>query len=303
MMWFRASITTLVHTDTVEAFVSTLANVSVGGTTGLVLDADSKEELVGVAAAGGFSSGTGVAGSVSVTVLDETTRAFIQNGAIVTASVTTNAGKPNVRLSADDKTTLVAVAGQIAAGGDGAAGVGADAASIIKTTDVFIGSNVTATVAGDILLLSTSVEDLTSVAAGLTASGGNSGTVDLGVHVFDIVTRAFIGDDPADTFPSQGAGNVTADGNVIIDADDRLEIDKVVVAAAVGSSFGGAGALGVSTIDKVVEAFVAQVLMSQLAATVTPTVLRTVVGPRAMWHPTREPRHTSWRCYQAQRPQ
>jgi len=68
--------------------------------------------------------------------------------------------------------------------------------------------------------------------------------VNAGVHVLNITTRAFIGDDP--NAPSlAGAGDVHARGTVAITADDKTELDKVAATVAVG---GGAGVGAAATV-------------------------------------------------------
>ena len=124
--------------------------------------------------------------------------------------------------------TIVSVAGSLAAAGTAAVGIGADVGVITKKTEAYIDSNVTATIKKDIILAATSSEDITSVAAGLSASGTASIALDASVHVLDIKTRAFIGDDPSDAIASAGAGNVHAEGNILISADESTEIDKIV---------------------------------------------------------------------------
>ncbi|MFV2069876.1 MAG: beta strand repeat-containing protein, partial [Pirellulales bacterium] len=251
-----AANVTLTHTDNVEAWVGDSATVSADGTTGLTISATSSEEIIGTSAAGAGAGTAAVAGSATVLVLDETTLARIGRNATITADNGLAAGTPDVNVAADDSTQIVSVAGSLAASGTAAVGLGADVATITKTTQAYIDSNVTATVEGDILVLADSSEDITSVAAGLSASGGVSVAADAGVHVLDITTRAFIGDDPNDATPSAGAGNVHAKGSIVVAADDRTEIDKVVGVLAVATYAGIGAAAGVSTIDKSTEAFI-----------------------------------------------
>jgi len=72
------------------------------------------------------------------------------------------------------------------------AGVGADVGDYTKHTNAYIGSDVFATVSGNILVTAQSTENLISVAAGI--AGGTVGVgIDAGVHVFNLQTRAFIG--------------------------------------------------------------------------------------------------------------
>ncbi|MCW5626703.1 MAG: hypothetical protein KIT73_18450, partial [Burkholderiales bacterium] len=152
--------------------------------------------------------------------------------------------------------SVVSVAGAAAGAGTAAVGVGANVSVLNKRSDAFIGSGVTAFTDGDIVVSADSTEDFSTFAV----AGGGSGTVSVmgaaGVPVFDIVTRAFVGDDPSDTAASRGAGNVHARGSIEIAADDRNEID-LVSGSATGSGSVAVGASGgVAVIRKTTEAFV-----------------------------------------------
>ena len=247
---------TISHTDAVEAWVGDAANVTTHGSAGLTVAADSVEEIIGTSAAGAGAGEVAIAGSATVVLLDETTRAYIGRSAAIIADNGANTGESDVQVIADDATTIVSVAGSLAAAGSAALGIGADVAEIKKLTEAFIDSNVTTVVEGDIHVTADSVEDITSVAAGLSAGGFAGLAGDASVHVLDIATRSFIGDDPRDAVPSAGPGNVHAEGSIIVAADDDSEIDKVVGVLAVGGGAGLGAAAGVSTVDKNTEAFI-----------------------------------------------
>ena len=247
-----AANTTLVHNDTVQAFIGNGASVSSGGATGILLSATSSEDIITIAASAGAAGTAGVAGSASVTVLDEATQAFIGRSATITAT------SGSVALDASDDTSIVSVAGSLAAAGTAAVGIGADVGVVTKKTEAYIESGVTATVEKDIVITATSSENITSVAAGLAASGTVSIALDASVHVLDIQTRAFIGDRPGDGLASAGAGNVHAGGNILISADESSEIDKIVGVLAVSGTAGIGAAGAVTVIDKTTEAFIGE---------------------------------------------
>ena len=153
---------------------------------------------------------------------------------------------------------IVSVAGSLAGAGDVAIGVGADVATINKTTEAFVESNVVAVVEGDIFVTSDSQEDITAVAAGVGASGAVAVVVDAAVHVLDITTRAFVGDDPSDVVPSAGPGDVHANGSIVIAADERTEMDNVVGVAAASLYSSNGAAAGVVVANKRTEAFIGE---------------------------------------------
>jgi hypothetical protein len=137
-------------------------------------------------------------------------------------------------------------------------GVGADVLYLQKDTQAYMDSGVTAHVDGDIDVSARSSEDITSVAAGISIGGTAGIGINASVHVLDLSTRAFIGDDPDEAAGSAGAGDVHALGTVRIAADDETEMDKFVATVAVGGSAGVGAAATVSVIDKKTEAFIGQ---------------------------------------------
>lgn len=250
-----ASNTTLVHTGDVEATVGDWTNLSAGN-TGLSVVATSNQEYVTIAAAGGAAGTVGAAGAAVVNVLDETTIASIGRNATITTSNGALPGTPGVTVTATDTTLGVSVAGSLAAAGTASAGIGADVAKVTKDTEAFIDSNVTATVEGDIVVKATSTEQFTSVAAGLAAGGSVGVSLDASVHVLDLTTRAFIGDDPNDQIASAGAGDVHAQGNVVVGSDDQVKVDNVVGVIAASGTVAVAGGAAVTTTNKHTEAFI-----------------------------------------------
>ena len=240
--------TTLAHSATTRAYVGPNANVTAGGS--LSITATASEDLLTIAA--GFAGGgeVGVAGSATVNVLSETTTAYVGPSSTIT---TTNNG--NFSVAASDTTSVISVAGSLAASGEAGVGVGADVGVYTKHTNAYIDSGVTATIAGSIIVDAESSEELISVSAGIGA-GTVGVAANAGVHVFNLTTRAFIGDDPTD--PSgAGPGNVHAAGSVGVSANDDTDINEIVAVLAAGGVGVGAAA-GVDVMTKDTESFIGQ---------------------------------------------
>ena len=170
---------------------------------------------------------------------------------------------PTCRSWQRTRTQIVSVAGSVAVGGTAGVGVGADVLSLTKDTQAYIDSGVTSHVDGDIDVSATSSEHITSVAAGVAIGGTAGVSVNAGVHVLKMTTRAYIGDDPelyivdpSQRTPSAGAGDVHAGGTVRIAADDVTEIDKVAATVAIGGSAGVGAAATVTVVNKNTEAFI-----------------------------------------------
>ncbi len=252
---------TLVHLDNVEASLGNSAVVN-GGTAlpenaprSLNILANSSEAIIGISAVGAFAGDNALAGSATVLVMNETTTARIGTSANIDLDDGNGVDVGSINVIATAPTTIVSVAGTLSVSGDFAMGVGVDANSLVKNTKAYIDSNVNAQVEGDVNVKATSTEDVTSVTAGISASGSTAVTIDAGVHVFNITTLAFIGDEPGFGLGSFGPGHVRALGNIVIDADGRTEMDKVVGVLSASGTTGGAGAVGVSSVIKRTEAF------------------------------------------------
>ena len=88
------------------------------------------------------------------------------------------------------------MAGSLAASGSVGVGVGADVGVYTKHTNAYIDSGVVTDIAGNILVSAESSESLISVSAGVGVGGDVGVAANAGVHIFNLQTRAFIGDDP-----------------------------------------------------------------------------------------------------------
>ncbi|MCP3913837.1 MAG: hypothetical protein GY713_23190, partial [Actinomycetia bacterium] len=247
-----ASNVTLLTTDRVEAYVGERVSLTTAGTTGLLVAATSSEDIIAISAAGTAAGSAAVAGSANYLELGETTQAWIGRSALLASSHTSG----DVSVQADADTTVVSIAGSLAAAGAAAVGLGADIVNVTKITEAWIDSGVGVAAGGDVLVTATSNEDFTSVAAGVGAAGSAAVTLDASVHLLNLITRAWIGDDPDDAVASSGPGLVLASDSVIIWADDKTEIDKVVGVLAIGGFAGVGAAGGVSIVDKRTEAFI-----------------------------------------------
>ncbi len=250
--------TVFVHIDDVKAQILGHADVETGGPAGLDVSAISTEDVTTIAAAGGVStSSAAVAGSVAVTVLTETTIARIGSNTAVTAQ--SGANDPGVAVYAYGETDLLTVAGSLAvSGGSAAVGAGVNIATLIKTTQASIDSGMDMDADGNVKVEATSNEDIGSfsVAAGGASTAGI--TVSADVFVFDMTTRAFIGDDPLDGIANAGLTDVRALGSVLVQAIDETELDLIVGGVAVGGSAGVGVAAGVAVVDKVTESFIGE---------------------------------------------
>ena len=241
---------TLLHTGTAKAFIGDHANVYAGGN--IVVSATGGEDIIAIAAGIAVGGDAGIAGSAAVEVLTEKTYAYVDTGAHVE---TKSGSAASLSVSASDPTSIISVAGSLGISGGVAAGLGADVGVIHKHTYAYINSGVTTTIDGSILLDAETSESLISVAAGIGV-GDVGVAADAGVHVFDLHTRAFIGDNVGGDPDSGigGPGNVHAHGSISVQANDNSDVNEIVGLLAAGS-VGIAAGVGVDVYSKDTEAF------------------------------------------------
>ena len=198
-------------------------------TRGVAVTATSHEDIETIAAGGSGGGKVGVAGSATVTDLTEITTAAIGSGASINP-LDDGSSTQDVTVRASDETTLLGVAGAVAFGGKGGVGAGADVGLIDKTTTASVAGNVKAN--DTVTVEARSEEDITSVAASLSAGGSAGIAGSASVYVVDVTTKSEIAD----------GATVHSDGNVIVSADDDNEMDLI----AGNGAFGGTAGVGAS---------------------------------------------------------
>ena len=100
----------------------------------VTVDATSSETMLSISVGAGVGGTAGVSVNAAVSVIDVTTKAFIDIGASVNAD-------GSVRVSADERLTLDIIAGNISVGGTAGVGAAAAVPIITKTTTAFIGDS------------------------------------------------------------------------------------------------------------------------------------------------------------------
>lgn len=286
---FGVSNTTIVKTDLTEAKIGANAGITALGNSvvnaftgkrdasgnllaesirGVSVTATSREDILAITAGAGVSTGTaGVAGSAAVNILNETTRAIIDASAQINSPNTGAHLGQTVNVLAVDDTMLSSVAGALAYGSAAGIGAGVDVATLTKTTEAVIEAGATVNANNNVLVQAFSTEDITSVSAALGGSiqGGIAGSA--GVSVMSLTTQATIGN----------AATVTANGNILVNADDETEVDAIAGSASAGGSAGIGASVTLPIITK------------HTAATVGSDAVLTAKGLRdAIWVKTGE---------------
>ncbi|MCB1491701.1 MAG: hypothetical protein KDJ77_07865, partial [Rhodobiaceae bacterium] len=255
-----ASLTNATIVDTTKAYIDGAAKVSADGATatfedvlgathsGVSIEADSAENIVIVAVGGAFTSEVAVSGAVSFTYIDVTAKAYQDAPSVAAASDDGITSKKDIDIAAHGHMTLVGVAGALAGSSEVGVGIGADAGYVKRTIEASIGAGATAKADDDVIVATTGDIILTSVSAAISGGGEGAGNLTAGVSILDLTARAYIG----------SGAVVTADGNVLVSAEDTTTLNQVSGNIA-GAGEGAAGiAAGIGVLNKTTEAYIAQ---------------------------------------------
>lgn len=165
-----------INKDT-QAYIDDNATVdgkATGGSTGsghgVMVTATSSENVTNLAVAAGLGVFAGVAGGVSVNVIDSDTSAFIDNGAHVNDDTSGVAARQNVELRATNTLTVKSVAGGFSAGVGSLAGA-VDVGSVRNETNAFIGANADVKAAQDVIVAANATRNVGSFALSAAVGG------------------------------------------------------------------------------------------------------------------------------------
>ena len=141
---------------------------------------------------------------------------------------------------------------RVSVGGTASVGAGVDVEAITKGTKAWIGPDVTANVRGDITVDAESSESITSISVGGGFGGTAAVNVNAAVSVLNITTQAFV-----EHGLSSGDGAVlTADGNVRIAANEKLDLDLVAGNISGSGTAAVGAAASVPVITKTTTAYI-----------------------------------------------
>ena len=212
----------------------------------LILTAVAGEDLLSIAVGAFGGSSAGVAGSATVNLLTETTKADIGSGSQINTSNVGAGSSQGAYLLADDPTTLNGAAGGLSGGGTAGVGAGAHVLTLSKDTEAFVGSSTTMNVLGSVNVQAISSETLLSIAAEL--SGAGDLTVDGSVSVIELspTTIANIGNN--DT--------VTAGGSVQVAAIEADQIGQIAGNLSGSGEVSVGASVAILILDKTTEAFI-----------------------------------------------
>ncbi len=245
-----------------EAMIDTAATVSTtglgavhsdvlgGGHQGVFVEASSTPEIE-VFAIGGGGSGDGPAilGSATVSVIDDTAKAFVGHTGAGTPPAAGVNSSADVDVVAYSNMLLIGGAGAIAIGlGSAGVGIGADVGVATVRTTARIGDAASVRANGSIFVLARKDDAVYSISVAGAAGFETAVAATAGVSVLTLPTTAII-----------DAGSVVrANGNVVVSARDDTNVVIVAGNLSVSGTVGSVGiAGGVSVVNKTTEASVA----------------------------------------------
>lgn len=238
------SIAANIVRNTTQATLGRNAVVDAGRTVAVSAHADETVVTAVVAGAGGGK--VGVAGAVSVNVVESTTEATIGQGAYVNTEAGYATSQQGVTVEAVADTTVVGVSGGGAGGGQVGVGAAADTTVLAKTVKAGIADDTLADgrqadvrAARDVRIEARASEDVASATIGFGGGGnvGVGGAVSLLIVESDI--EAAIGN----------KARVRAQGNVKVHAEDDITGVLIAGGAAGGGTAGVGGSLGVAVLQ------------------------------------------------------
>ena len=234
-----SNVTNIIRNQT-QAHLDSQVVADVTGT--LSIDADGVQDMFAITAGGAGAGSVGIAGSATVNKVETTTEAHIAPRTLVN----TNTTGQSVVLDANDETYLLSIAGSAVGGGSVGIGAGADVGVIDKTTKAYIASTAVVNATNIVGVEASSKEDISSLAASLGIGGSVGIAGAAGIYTLDIATQSYIDDE----------ATVLSNGNVRVHADDENELDIIDGNLTGAGSVSVGAAAAVTTVNKLVEAFV-----------------------------------------------
>ncbi len=211
---------------------------------GVVVEAQTDTD-VAVFAVGGSVGGTaGVAGSLALTIIDQTTTASIADRPTDAPEDAGITSASDVAVLAETTGQLIGGVGAIAIGGTAGVGIGADVGVMTVRVTAEIGEDAQVRASRHVIV--DARNDTRIISVSISGAGGGVAAVALtaGVSAVNLTTKALIGAD----------ATVLADGNVVVSAEDLTRVDLVAGSIAGGGTAAIGVAAGIGVLTKHTEA-------------------------------------------------
>ncbi|MCA9167540.1 MAG: hypothetical protein KDB23_07715, partial [Planctomycetales bacterium] len=244
------------------------SDVNEGADQSVFVGAGNDYQHLGVAGGAALSGTVGVTPGVDLSVVSTTTRAYIDEAAVVEAT-------GDVTVQAQSRDDIMAIA--IAIGGGGTVGVGGSVAvlAIDNDTQAYIADDAMVSTDGNLLLYAGDHTDADVISSalgiGISAAGVGAG---IGVTVIDKNTQAWIGNATVDALGNSAVSMTVFDGTlddagvfgttdntddvrgVAVIAETSEDALSVAVAGGAGTGAGIAGAVTVAIINSDTQAYI-----------------------------------------------
>ena len=188
----NAQVTALGNGDAVSFYTGAGGKEKSDG-RGVLIGAYSTEDVILTVVSGAGGGSAGAAASMGVSVIKNTTQAYIGDGSKVNINNEGANVAQEVRVIAADDTVMVDMVGGGAGGGSAGVGASIDVVVLVKTTQAYIGSGAYVAAQKDINVSSLSQDVITSIVVG-GAGGGSAGVAGtVSVVVVSNLTEAYTG--------------------------------------------------------------------------------------------------------------
>mgnify|MGYP001791491610 CR=1 FL=1 len=221
-----------------RAYIGQFTSANVANTTHI--EARNSDDILAIAAGGALGGKVGIAGSTTVTSINNETTASINPFATLNQASTDTTHQQTVTIIARDKTQYLGTGGAVSVGGKFGFSGGIDILTLDKDTLALVKPNADVYARDRVSVQAMSEEDIISVAASL-AVGGTAGIAgSVGVSSLEVKTKAEIGDN----------ATVYSEGSVLVAADIQTEVDTFAGSVAAGGTAGFGASVAVPIIKK-----------------------------------------------------
>lgn len=232
------------NTDIIDPSVTGIrrSSATTRDVKGLAVTANSQNDVHKVALGGGLSAGAAgvsLVGSINVSTIF--TRAYVGDNVEVNVD--------DLLVAAGSDYSNVSLVGTAALSQSASVGPALDLNVLVMETDAHVGDSSIVNANGDVLVSANAIEDSFSLAAGVTLAAGQAAVAGASSVLFlKGNTTAYVGENAI----------VTAEGNLLVQAQDRTDGDIISGSGAVGIAVGVGGSFALTPIIKNTEAYVSQ---------------------------------------------
>ena len=215
---------------------------------------------IGASGSGQFNStGVSIVGQYAQNDVDNETKAYLENASVTLTDTDTLTDE--VRLKAEDKSTIHAIAGAVALGGKAGIGVSIGDNTIDNTTAAYSkNSNITS---GKLSVEALNENEIRALAATIVASQNGGGAGSIAVNNINNTATAYLDNtDAADK-------SVSISDETFVSSKDQSDIEVLVGSIAGASSAALGASVSVNTITNTVDAYLKNITQDEASNNTT----------------------------------